>query len=275
MAKIKITKKDLKEDGLRTWGYETYEWIKNNKTFLTIVLTVFFVSLIGIKIFQFRNESITKQANFLYKMALESYYRASMLTEPEKKSERDSLFEETIKNANAMINTFPKHPLTHATLMMKGNILYYKNSFDEAATVFKKAIETARDNREKAEALVGLGYAYENKHFFTNDLPALNLAEQSYTKAIELGMGTEIEYEAMLCKGRILEQKMQNAEAIKLYETIIAKSKEITSKDSKYFKPGTWQYNLLQRYNDFNTVFSFAKDAEFALYRLKGSEGGS
>lgn len=274
MAKIKLTKKELREDEVRTWGHHLVEWVQTNKTLLIIIIAVLFVGIVGSKLYRYRERNINNQANLLYKIVLDSFYRAVAITDPEKNADREKLFEETIKKADTLLSTFPKHPLSRASNMVKGTVLYHKNNFDEAASTFQKVLNSSKTNYEKAEALLGLGYTYENKHFFNNDLPALNQADESYTKAISLAKGSELGYEAMLCKARILEQKKQDKEAIKLYEQVIAECKQASSsEDDKRFKVGTWQYGLFQRYKNYNSIFSFAKDAEFAIDRLKGSSG--
>ncbi len=272
MAKIKISKKELRQDELRTYGHQFFDWINQNKTMLTIVVAVLFVVIAGMKLYRYRENNITNQANFLYKVVLDSYFKGITTTEADKQEERKKLFEETVKKADSLINTFPNHPLAYNALIIKGTVLYYQNNFDESATIFQKALSTSKNNYAKAQAMLGLGYSNENKHFYTNDINALNQADESYTKAIELGKGSELAIEAMMCKARILEQKKQEDEAIKLYEKVIADAKDIKlPKEENRFKVGSWQYGLYQRYNTYNEVFSFSKDAEFAIDRLKGS----
>lgn len=273
MAKIKISKKELREDEVKNWGFHAFEWIKENSTPLIIAISICVIALVGIKLYQYRTTNINNQANFLYKAVLDSYYRGIVMTDAEKKADREKLFDETVTKADSLISTFPGHPLAQASKIIKGTVLYYKNNFDEAATVFQAALSSAKSAREKAEALLGLGYTYENKHFYTKDVPALQKAEESYSQAIDTGKGTEIAYEAMLCKARILEQKLKTDDAIKLYEQVIAECKQEPAKEDSRFKVGTWQHSLQQRFSSFSSVFSFAKDAEFALDRLKGSAG--
>jgi len=66
MARVKITKKDLKEDQIRNFGNKAYAYIKENQKRITIGLAIVCVILIGFKLYSVQRKSRIQESNILF-----------------------------------------------------------------------------------------------------------------------------------------------------------------------------------------------------------------
>lgn len=279
MGKIKITKRDLKEDEVKTFGMKVIAYVKENYTILIIALGIVVVGLIGFKLYQYRQQIILRESNKLFTYAI-NLYETGLMRENDPKRREDYL-RESIRYCEQLVRDFPGARLVPVALYLEGNAYYMLNDFDQAITIFQRYVETVKDDVEKAKGYVALGYSFENKFFYQRtDQSILQQAMRSYERAIETGKDSYVAYEAMLCKARLLELMGKNDEAAALYEKVMNDRKFVIDelkqqmamhdKTGKRQKELTMEQQILQGINDALSIFTFYKTAELNLTRLRG-----
>ncbi|MCD6386282.1 tetratricopeptide repeat protein [Candidatus Sumerlaeota bacterium] len=279
MGKIKITKRDLKEDEVKTFGVKLLTYAKENYTILIIALGIVVVGLIGFKLYQYRQQIVLRESNRLFTFAI-NLYEQGLMRESDPKRREDYL-RESIRYCEQLLRDFPNARLAPIALYLEGNAYYMLNDFDQAITIFQRYVESTTDELEKAKGYVALGYSFENKFFYQRtDQSILRQAMRSYERAIEMGKDSYIAYEAMLCKARLLELMGKNDDAIALYEKVMNDRKFVIDelkqqmamqdKTKRGQKELTMEQQILKGINDALSIFTFYKTAELDLTRLRG-----
>ena len=275
MPRVKITKKDLKKDELRTLGTKVYEYARKHQNSLIAVLAALVVILLGLKLYSYQKQSAAREANMLFTQASNNFQAGIFSAEFDKRTDKLQM---CIENCKRIINDYASSPLTLNALYLQASAAFFKantaSDYDEAISLFNKYIDRARTPLEKAMGDVGLGYSYENKYFLSENLQLLPQAMWAYQQAIELGKDSAIAAEATLCKARLLELQRKDDEAAELYKTVKEwrKMRPLIASlpKTEFIDP---QLNYL--YNQLKTMqglFSFSQTAEFALERLKGQK---
>jgi len=276
MAHIKITRKAIREDEIRTFGMSVYDYISKNQKQILIVVVVFVVLFIGWKLYSIQKQNVMKETNLLFSQAA-SYFQMSLMSEkPEQKAQLTQL---CIDNCDRILNDYRSSPLAINTLYLKGSALFFKantaKDLDEPIALFNEYIMRSTTANDKAVGYVALGYAYENKYFLTEDRHLLNSAMSAYGKAIELGKDSAVGADAKLCKARLLELQYKDDQAIALLNQVKQERKSQVSevqpgKTSDYREP---QMEFMsQRLKSMQNFYTFYQAAQFAIDRLEGQK---
>ena len=283
MAKGKITRKQLKEDEVRTFGMKLYSFICENIRLCLIVLAALVVVFISVKAYNYRQDVVLRKSSQLLTWTINIFENGLMETDQTK---REAALNQAISYAEQLVDDFPKSKAARQAQYLQGNAYYFMNDFDRAISSFQQYIQTAQTNEDRAKGYVALGYSFEDRFFYNEqDQSILRQAEKAYDQAIEFGKETYIEYQALLCKARLLELRYKNSEAMEIYEKIIADREQLELKmaktssvqgsgtDEPTKRPQRSQEEMLsQQIKMLMDLFSFAKTAELNLDRLKGEK---
>ncbi len=260
-----------------------YSFICENIRLCLIVLAALVVVYISVKAYNYRQDVVLRKSNQLLTWTINIFENGLMETDQTK---RETALNQAISYAEQLVDDFPKSKATRQAQYLQGNAYYFMNDFDRAISSFQQYIETAQTNEDRAKGYVALGYSFEDRFFYNEqDQSILRQAEKAYDQAIEFGKGTYIEYQALLCKARLLELRYKNAEAMEIYEKIIADREQLELKmaktssvqgsgtDEPTKRPQRSQAEMLsQQIKMLMDLFSFAKTAELNLDRLKGEK---
>jgi len=275
MARIKISRKDLKEDGLRTFGTDAYSLIKTNQKKILIVLSILCVVLLGWKIYTIQRQSVLREANLLFTQAVNSFQNALY---SESAEDRNNNLNLCIESSKRIISDYGSSPIANDAFYLQASAQFFKvntaQDYDEVIRMFSDYIERVRTDGEKTLGYISLGYSYENKYFLTDDLKILPLAIKSYESAIDYGKDTAAGAEAKLCKARLLELQFKDDQAKILYESVKEqrKTKPLVSQAKKVdFKDPQLNF-LYTQLNIMNNILTFSHNAQSALERIEGQK---
>ncbi len=275
MPRVKVTKKELKQDELRTFGMNVYDYTKKHQNSLIAILAALVVILIGLKLYSYHRQTAAREANLLFTQATNNF-QAGIFAE--KFEDRIKKLNVCIEDCKRLINDYSSSPLALDALYLEASAAFFKSNtasdYDEAISLFNKFIDRARTPLEKAIGNVGLGYSYENKYFLSENLQLLPQAMRAYEQAIALGKDTAVGAEATLCKARLLELQRKDDQAAELYEKVKEERKGhplVASIPKTDFRDPQLNY-LYKQIKAMRGLFSFSQTAEFALERLKGKK---
>jgi hypothetical protein len=276
MSRVKITKKDLKEDELRHFGHEVYDYVKKHQTKIMIIVAVVVIAFVGNKIYKVQHATTLRKANNIFSIATKSFQMGIMAETVEARNEK---MNSCIGSCKRLQTEFGSTPLASHALYYQASAAFFKSSksedLDEPISLFNKYIQKAAGNNEKAVGYVGLGYSYENKYFLSDDKQFLDQAIKAYEGAISNGKGKAAGSEAQLCKGRLLELQFKDDQAAILYEKV---KKERKIKDLMKDLAPVIQYSdpqaryLSMQINNIKQLFSYSKTAQFSLERVEGQK---
>ncbi len=277
MGKIKITKKELKEDEVKTFLVRASTYLKENYTIVIIAIAVIVVAFIGFNLYRYRQNLVLEESNKLFTFAINLYERGLMTEEEAQR--REEYLREAIRNCEQILRDYPNADIAPIALYLQGNAYYLLNDFDQSITIFQQYIETTPNNIEKAKGYAALGYAFENKFFYERtDQSILDQAMRAYERAIDLGGDSYIAYEAMLSKARLLELMDQKEKAVEIYEKVMADRKHVVEDFQKRVAnlkekgmDKTLEEEIVYQINNALQLFTFYKSAELELVRLEGS----
>jgi len=271
--KIRITRKTLKQDEVRSYGLTIYEWLRKNQKQVLIGAVVVAVVFLFALAYRSRAASRRASANIMFTTA-EQQIRLALIAKDEQL--REKLFNAAEEKLQTILDTYGRSKLATEALYLLGDIAFFRNKYDEAERFYKEYIEATEKPEDKADGYIALGYTYENKFFWTpqgpNDNVWLERAIESYRKAEALTSGTLQTYLAMLGRARLYalqENKIDKAK--ELYERI-AKERKIG--EPKQFEtttraPYAWVLNQMER---MRRLFTLAETARLRLDRLKAGD---
>jgi len=275
MAHIKISRKNLKEDGLRTFGTEAYDHIRTNQKKILIVLAALCVVLLGWKIYKIQKQSVLREANLLFSQAVNSFQNALY---SESSEDQNNNLNMCMENAKRIASDYGSSPIANEAFYLQASAQFFKatspEDYDQAIRLFNEYIERVRSDNEKALGYISLGYSYENKYFLTDDLQILPLAIKAYESGIDYGKDAASGAEAKLCKARLLELQYKDDQAKILYESVkeqrkakplVSQAKEVDFKDPQL----NFMYTQL---NTMKNLFTFSQNAQFGLERIEGQK---
>jgi tetratricopeptide (TPR) repeat protein len=269
MAKIKITKKQLKQDEVTNFGTKLYLYVRDHNREVIIALVVALVVLVGLRIYASRKAAALEESNNFLTNITGVFHMA--LAESDAKK-REEYFKQVLTYCDRLIQGYGGTRAARQASFMKGNVYYFLNDFDRAITEFRRYIDSAQTNEDRARGYNALGYAFENKFFYQGtDQTLLQEATKAYDLAAEAGKGTYLEYQALLAKARLLELKFKDEEAMAIYEKVM-KDRAPEERPVKASKKTERLDLLYQQIKDAMDLFSFAKTAELNLDRLKGEK---
>ena len=284
MGKVKITRKDLKTDGVRTFGEEIVEDLrKNARWYIAGVVALVLVYSVVKGIQSYRINTL-EDANSEYAQVNNALFEQALLT-TDLKQRRDML-DQAATQFGDIATRYSGTYVGRQAAFQRANAFYFRNDFDQAIGEFLSFINKAETDQEKAKGYLSLGYTYENRLFLSYDnrqqIPEqaqslLRQAQDAYSKAEELGKGSYVTYEAMLSRARLFELQFKDNEALALYDKIIEQrgkirdevSYENTGAASKETDP------LARQIKNMMSLFSYVKTAEINRDRLKREMGQS
>ncbi len=277
MGKIKITKKDLKEDEVQHFGMNVVTYIKENYTILVIILALIVVGFIGVRLYKYRQSIVMQESNKLFTVAI-NYYERAVMAEQEPQRRQDYL-NECIKTCEQILRDYPGAKVSRVALFFEANAYYLLNDFDQAITLYQQYVESATNDLDEARGHISLGYCFENKFFYERtDQNILDQARREYERAIDLAGDSYLAYEGMLCKARLLELAGKKQEAIALYEKVMD-DREFVMKDFEQRVAAleerpqeelSIEQRIVKQVNSALKIFTFYRSAEMELTRLRG-----
>ena len=279
MARVKITKKDLKQDELRNLGHRIYNWfLENQKTIIIVLVAVLAILVIG-KLYSLQRRNIRREANVIFSEAVD-YFQMG-INDTENSAEH---FDACINNCRRIREDYGSSPLAPNALHMEATAAFFKantaEDYDKAVSLYNQYIDRVSSDYEKAVGYVGLGYSYENKYFMTDNMDILPQAVDAYEKAIQLGGDRAIAAEGRIGKARLLELQRKDEEALLLYESVKERRKDIQPRfaeaedeDEEERQFSNPQLGFMNRQlQNMKELFTYSQTADFAIERLKGME---
>ncbi|MBM3334003.1 hypothetical protein FJY63_05015 [Candidatus Sumerlaeota bacterium] len=218
--KIRITRKTLREDEVRSFWLDSVGWLRANRKPLLIGAASVAVVLFLAHIYRVRVASARADASEeVWQAEIQIQYGLVARTD----SEREKYLATAEDVLQRIASRAPNKIASYATYLL-GNVAFFRNNYDDAEAFYKEYIEKARGRSDKADGYIALGYTYENKFFWTaqtkDDHVWLNRALESYRRAESLTSGTAQCYLAMLCCARLYELRGNDKQAKELYERI-------------------------------------------------------
>lgn len=279
MSHIKINKKALKKDEVRTFGLNAWDYFEEHQKTILIIAGAIVVLFIIWKIYNVQKQNVMREANLLFSQAANSFQTG---LNSEQKEQKEQEFQKCLDSCNRILSDYRSSPLAANALYVKGSALFFKanaspdgaKELDEPISIFNEFINSVSSNEEKAVGYVALGYAYENKNFLSEDKQLLNAAVSAYEKAIELGKDKAAGAEAMLCKARLMELQYKDDEAAALLEKVKTDRKHpvvFGGKDEAYSKDPQMNF-IFQQLKNMENYYSYSQMAQFSLDRLQGQK---
>ena len=270
--KIRITRKQLKEDEVRSYWFQLLAWAYQNRKPLLISAAALVIVLLFAGTYRQRAAAKAASANLLISRAqMEIQY--ALLAKEEKT--RDRLFSLAEENLETIRELYRRSNLAPYATFLLGNIAFFRNDYDEAETFYQEYLRAARGSLEKADGYIALGYTYENKFFWrgqeAEDRVWLERALESYREAENLTSGTMQYYLAMLGRARLLDlQENRVDEAKELYQYIArARQLEPPKLSAEVARsPNVWLFYQIEQMRRLLTL------AQTARLRLEQLEAG-
>lgn len=234
MAKVKVTREDLKRDELRDFGADLLEWYQQRKNLFWIVIGSLLALFVIVRAWSAFNERRQIQANQQYEQAVQAYQRALFTTDAK---ERETLLKQAEGFAGEVRNRYPGSSAARQALLLQGNTLFLANNPDRARQVFLEYQETASDPDEKATALIALAYCFEDlfaRGDMREDVMA-NSAIEHYVRAADEAESEELKRWAMLGQARMLEFLGQAPQALEIYKKIEEMAQASKERDEQAF----------------------------------------
>jgi len=269
--KIRITRKALKEDEVRSFWLDSVSWLRANRKSLLIGTAAAAVVLLIVHIYRLHAASVRAEAS-------EEIWQAQIQIQSALATTDDSQRDKYLMGAEDILQRIasraPGKTAAYATYLL-GNIAFFRNNYDDAEAYFGEYLEKARDRLEQADGHIALGYTYENKFFWTpqkkEDQIWLDRALDSYRTAENLTSGTAQRYLAMLSRARLYELRGEDERAKELYQRI---------ERERQLEPITLSPDAMRNplaadvfEAESNTrMFTFARTAQARRERLEGGQ---
>lgn len=273
MARVRISKKDLKQDEVRHFGEVALDYIKKHERNILIGLVIIVVLLAGYKIYSIQRQKALRESNVLFSEASNAFQMGVVATEPEQMQEK---MEEARSVAERVVREYGGSPLAINALYLQGSAAFFKannaEDYNEPIRIFREFIDRSGDPVQKAVGYVALGYSYENKYFLTENKDLLDEAINAYEQAIDLAEGKAPAAQGKLAKARLLELQYKDQQAALLYESVQQERKidpDIAAAGDVEYRDPQMSY-MKQQLETMQDILSFSSQAEVALDRLKG-----
>ncbi len=218
--KIRITRKTLKEDEIRTTWMGIEAWIERHARTLLTVLAAVVVAFVLFRAYSCSQANKLAQASLAISNAQRNIQFGLF-------SANEQAREQRLAAAEAELQVLEERggKLAPYAKFLLGNVAFFRNNFDAAADYYQQYLNMVKDPVKKADAFIALGYSYENKFFWTGqtekDREWLDRAIECFQSAENLTSGTMQQYMAMLGRARLLDlMGTRDAEARALYERI-------------------------------------------------------
>lgn len=271
--KIRITRKRLKEDEIRSYWLQLLTWAQQNRKPLLIgTATVVIVFLFSLAYRQ-RTATQVASANLLISRAQTEIQYALFAEEEQAREKLFGAAEEKLEIARELYRRSGLVP--YATFLL-GNIAFFRNDYDEAERLYQEFLDAADGPLEKADGYIALGYTYENKFFLegkeSDDRVWLDRALDSYTRAENLTSGTMQHYLAMFGRARLYDlQEDRIDEAKELYRRLASERQLAPPKRSADVARSP-NVVLLDEMERMRRLFTLAQTARLRLDQLEASD---
>jgi len=269
--KIRITRKTLREDEIRSGWFEFLAWLQRHSRQVLLGSGIVLVALFSLQVRSCAKANQLARANMAISRA-ELYLRSALVAQNEQVRDRrlaDAQSDlELVAPRGGKLGAYANYLL--------GNIALFRNQYDEAEGYYNAYLGAATGPTEKADGYIALGYTYENKFFWTNQRPEdrvwLDHAMESYQKAEDLTSGTLEHYMAMLGRARLDElQPGHEAEAQELYDRTERERQLGPIKHSTAFLRSPYE-PILADSERIGRLFTLAETARLRRERLEAGE---
>lgn len=277
MSKVKISRKDLKEDEFKTWSVNFEHMIENNLRSIIIGTIVILVIIVGYQIIKSQKAAVLSEANSDYAIAQNLNFNVINLYRNEDKENRKNVTDSANKYIDSLIEKRGSSEIGRKALFLKANLLFQEQDFDRAITTANSYLEQVRTKEERANAYLLLGYCLENKFYYqqfkgTIDTPLLDQAMKNYQQAAQEVTNTYIYWESQLSQARIYDLKMETDKALALLKKVQDERKWFTEYEktiANYPKDSRYR-DLLISIEKQGNITTFAETAKLYSERLKG-----
>jgi len=273
--KIRITRKSLKKDEVRSYWLQVLTWVQANRKSLLISAAAVVVLLLFTSAFRQRTTRQVTDANLLIARAqMEVQY--AFLVEDDRA--REKVLNAAEEKLEMVRQRYRRSGLVPYATFLLGNIAFSQNDYDEAEERYMEFLDDAHGSLEKADGYIALGYTYENRFFWGGresvDRVWLERALESYREAEQLTTGTNTtqRYLAMMGRARLLDLEMERPdEAKRLYEQIARERRLDPPKYSAEVARGrnAWLFEYLER---MRRLFTLAQTAQLRLDQMEASD---
>jgi tetratricopeptide (TPR) repeat protein len=271
--KIRITRKTLKQDEVRSYGVELWTWARENEKSLLIGVAVVMAVFLFVQAYSCRKAGREARVDMLITSAMMNIQGGLVVAKDD--ANRERLFGAAEDNLQMVVSDYRRSRLAPYADYLLGNIAFLRNNYDDAEKYYQQYLTGARTPTEKAEGYIALGYTYENKFFWTQpkaDRKLLDDALDSYIEAESLTSGTMEHYIAMLGRARLYDLQLDRQEQAKEVYEQIARERQIPQtvhspevKRSRY----EWVVNEMER---MRRLFLLSETARLRAERLEAGK---
>lgn len=272
--KIRMTRKKLREDEVRSYWFQLLEWLQeNSKTLIIGVGIAAVIVILGVFIKQRRGGREVA----VNRLITSSYIDIQRALAAENNQEREGYFAQGEEKLRQILDLYGRSKMAPQASFLLGNIAFFRGEYRIAEEYYKDYIDSVKDNLDKADGYIALGYTYENRFFWTTRQEAadrvwLQNALDSYLEAENLTTGTAQRYLAMLGRARLYDlQENQIERAKELYRQIAEERKldEVTLSDQA--KRGRYRF-VLEQIERLKRLFTLAETASLRLDQLEAGD---
>jgi len=274
--KIRISRKTLKQDEVRSWWIDTVNWGRQNQKLLLITITALAVVVLAGGMYRSNTASHLASANILLSNAHSEIQSALYTTNDE--AARARMFESAERSLETIRTVHRRTGLTPQATYLLGNIYFLQNNYDRAISLFEEYLRQVKDPEDQAAGYVALGYCYENRFFWNQNPEApqqgptdLDQAETHYRKAEQLAAGKMQAYMAMLGRARLYDLQPQKIEQAKALYAQIAKERRIEGPKLSE-EAVTVPEAVVNEAKRTQHLFTFGETAQLRLERLEGEK---
>lgn len=220
MAKVKITRKGLKEDEVHEFGIRVAFWFQQNQKMLLIAAVLIVVALVGKTVISNSRENAMLTLNAEYSYAFELYQNARTI--PLGLEARDDQLADAAQLFIELAENHPNKPIGQLAAFHQANILFYQEEFAEARAAFQELLSKAKKPETICGIHLALGDCYSSEAFRAQDSPQLiEQALASYDAAYEAFSDSYLGYYALFCKAHLLKHNPETrAEAVEIFRMI-------------------------------------------------------
>lgn len=277
MAKVHVTRKDLKKDAFQEVGLSFLEyWEAHWQRILLSVLVVvmaFLAIRIGFSTVKGRRAKAANQLVEAQSLVQNTIMEASG-------EQQDSQLRAAIARAEEVQGRYGTSAAGIEALYIKGNALYMRKEYDQAVSVYQNYVDQSKSDAAKAKGNIAIAYSKESKYFlFPEDRALYDQAMEYYTRARDLakakdGNPSYLAYQAMLGMARLTALKGDTAQAESIYRSILKDRplpdslKVAETEEEKEIDPEDREARLKEIRNEIRKVraqFSFDEAARSSL----------
>ncbi|MFC1600853.1 hypothetical protein ACFL34_00710 [Candidatus Sumerlaeota bacterium] len=273
MAKVKVTRKELKEDEIREFGVRMWDWAQENAQKLVIAAIVLVVLLLGYKVFQQRQAQNLQALNGRFYAALRVFEAALGESDADARTEKLA----TAREALGLFADQEDGPLAREAGFIEGNVLFFMEDYAQARDTFSAWLKGAATEQERARALVAMADCSVNAAFRAEEESAreglLAKALTDYEAAYKVAPQSYMGHWALLKKAQLLERDPATRQAAaEIYHQL---ERERPASGSSFLTEvggedaASGDADLIERVQDMSNAYSLARLAKMYAKRLE------